>query len=142
MGRLIYLLDSNILSEPTKAQASPRVMNNLEQFGSVICTASVVVQEMRFGLERLPEGKRKTALTNYLNRLLDHPLVVLSYDREAASWHALERARQMGEGRAVPYADSQIAAIAAVNGLTLVSRNAEDFRFFRGLRLENWFEEP
>lgn len=142
MGRLVYLLDSNILSEPTKAKASPRVMNNLEQFGSVICTASVVVHEMRFGLERLPEGKRKTALTGYLNRLLDHPLAVLPYDAEAASWHAVERARQLAEGRAISYADSQIAAIAAVNGLTLVSRNATDFRFFRGLSLENWFEEP
>ena len=38
------------------------------------------------------------------------------------------------------YADTQIAAIAAVNGLILVTRNAADFAQFDSLMVENWFD--
>lgn len=140
MGRLTYLLDSTILSEPTRPHPDAKVLGKLEQFGSRICTASVVFHEMRFGVERLPTGRRKAALTNYLNRLLAHPIVVLPYDVEAALYHADERARQMALGYNAPYADGQIAAIAVVNGLTLVTRNVADFQHFSDLRLDNWFE--
>jgi len=140
MGRLTHLLDSNILSEPTRPTPDSKVLGKLEQFGSSLCTASVVVHEMRFGLGRLPEGKRKAALMVYLDRLLAHPIVVLPYDAEAALYHADERSRQMALGYNAPYADGQIAAIAAVNGLTLVTRNVADFQYFSGLRLDNWFE--
>lgn len=140
VGQLIYLLDSNILSEPTKAQANPHVLAKWEQYGSQVCTASVVIHELRYGVARLPEGKRKAALAAYLNGLLRHPLAVLPYDAAAALYHAGERARLAALGCNIAYADSQIAAIAAVNGLVLVSRNLADFRHFSGLRLENWFE--
>jgi tRNA(fMet)-specific endonuclease VapC len=140
MGRLIYLLDSNILSEPARPHADAKVLGKLEQFGSHLCTAAVVVHEMRFGVARLPEGRRKASLANYLDRLLAHPIIVLPYDAEAALCHADERARQMALGYNAPYADGQIAAIAAVNGLTLVTRNVADFQRFGGLRLDNWFE--
>jgi len=46
----------------------------------------------------------------------------------------------MALGYNAPYADGQIAAIAAVNGLTLVTRNVADFQRFSGLRLDNGFE--
>ena len=140
MGRLTYLLDSNILSEPTRANANPLVLNKLKQFGTRTCTASVVIHEMRFGVERLPEGKRKAALANYLNRLLVQPIAVLPYDNEAAIYHADERVRQAALGSSTLSADGQLAAIAAVNGLTLVTRNIADFKYFKQLQLENWFE--
>jgi len=37
------------------------------------------------------------------------------------------------------YADGQIAAVAVVNGLTLVTANVRDFRHVEGLRVENWW---
>jgi len=36
------------------------------------------------------------------------------------------------------FVDGQIAAIAKVNGLVLVTRNSSDFKKFSGLQLENW----
>jgi tRNA(fMet)-specific endonuclease VapC len=45
----------------------------------------------------------------------------------------------MDRGRVPPFVDGQIAAIAAVNGLTLVTRNVRDFRRFAGLPVVNWF---
>jgi tRNA(fMet)-specific endonuclease VapC len=55
-----------------------------------------------------------------------------------ATWHGLERARQERIGRPGPYVDSQIAAIAQVNGLILVTANVKGFSRFTDLRVEDW----
>ena len=56
----------------------------------------------------------------------------------AADWHAAERARLTGLGRTPPFVDGQIAAIAHVNGLVLVTANVADFRHFADLSVEDW----
>jgi tRNA(fMet)-specific endonuclease VapC len=63
---------------------------------------------------------------------------VLAYERAAARWHGLERARLEGLGKPAPYVDGQIAAIAHVNELILVTVNVKDFARFRDLEVENW----
>lgn len=140
MGGVSYLLDTNVLSEPTRAEPDLRVMERLRQHGAAIATAAPVIHELRFGIDRLPEGRRKRELADYLQRLLQQPLVVLPYDRTAALWHGDARARLVAEGRSAPFVDGQIAAIAAVNDLTLVTRNQRDFSCYAGLWVENWFE--
>jgi tRNA(fMet)-specific endonuclease VapC len=70
-----------------------------------------------------------------------HPQVknsLLPYDREAALWHAVERARLASQGRTPPFIDGQIAAVAVVNNLILVTRNTAGFADFAGLTVENW----
>jgi tRNA(fMet)-specific endonuclease VapC len=51
-----------------------------------------------------------------------------------------ERARLVRLGLPPPIADGQIAAVAAVNSLILVTRNVADFANFRNLDIENWFD--
>lgn len=63
---------------------------------------------------------------------------VLPFDLAAAEWHAAERARLEALGRTPPFADGQIAAVAATCGLTLVTLNAKDFEQFNGLTVEAW----
>lgn len=63
---------------------------------------------------------------------------ILPYDEAAADWHARERARLVAAGRTPPLLDGQIAAVAAVNDLVLVTSNVRDFRGFDGLRIEDW----
>jgi tRNA(fMet)-specific endonuclease VapC len=63
---------------------------------------------------------------------------ILPYDADAAQWHARERARLATAGKIPPFADGQIAAIARVNGLTLVSANLSDYAHFDGLRVLDW----
>ena len=64
---------------------------------------------------------------------------IIAYDAGAAAWHGAERARLQGQGVAPSFADGQVAAVAFVKGLVLVTRNMKDFRLFNGVRLENWF---
>jgi tRNA(fMet)-specific endonuclease VapC len=68
-------------------------------------------------------------------------LPVFNYDQPAAEWHARERARLTKIGKTPAFADGQIASIAHVNNLILVTNNVADFQFFDGLRIENWFLE-
>jgi tRNA(fMet)-specific endonuclease VapC len=65
-------------------------------------------------------------------------LPILPYDEEAAAWHARERARLAKRGLPPSATDGQIAAIARVNDLVLVTANPKDFRRFQGLKVEDW----
>ena len=94
---------------------------------------------MRYGLARMPDGARKRRLLRYMDQVLRRLPMILPYDRDAALWHAGERARLESLGRTPPYVDGQIAAIAKVNDMVLVTRNTGDFAHFAGLEVENWF---
>jgi len=72
--------------------------------------------------------------------LLQQDLPILPFEQQAGEWLAVERARLMQKGIILGFADSEIAAIAAINNLILVTRNTKDFKHFSGLQLENWFE--
>ena len=139
MARLSYLLDSNILSEPSRPRPDEQVQSRLEAHRREICTAAPILHEMHYGLARMPEGARKQQLIRYVHQVLRQPLTILPYDREAALWHAAERARLESRGRTPPYVDGQIAAIAKVNALILVTRNVGDFVQFGDLKVQNWF---
>ncbi|MEL6139233.1 MAG: type II toxin-antitoxin system VapC family toxin [Cyanobacteria bacterium J06628_6] len=134
-----YLLDTNILSEASSLNGNAQVIARLDENAPSIATAAVVMHELLYGCYRLPVSRRRAALDRYLNGLLSSSMPVLDYTIEAANWHAYERARLSQMGRTPPYADGQIAAIAAVNQLILVTRNVTDFADFQDLQLENWF---
>ena len=73
-----------------------------------------------------------------VNDVLAPTLAILPYDTAAAAWHAAERARLEARGRTPPFVGGQIAAVARVRGLTLVTRNVGDYDDFDGLVVEDW----
>jgi tRNA(fMet)-specific endonuclease VapC len=134
-----YLIDTNILSEPLKPQPNPTVMEKMQLYSEEIAIASVTWHEILFGCYRLSPSKRRTIIEEYLKESVLPNLPILEYDTKAADWHASERARLIAIGQPPAFADGQIAAIAAVNDLILVTRNVSDFTNFQNLRIENWF---
>lgn len=133
-----YLLDTNVLSEWQRPRPHPRVVERLAGVGGDAAMAAVVWQELRYGLERLPTGRRREIVSIYIDDLVRR-FDVLPYDEPAARWHAAERARLEAQGITRPFADAQIAATAAVRGLVLVTRNTADFEGYRGLAVESWW---
>ncbi len=77
-------------------------------------------------------------METYLQDVVLASFPVLPYDETAAHWHGRERARLEGLGRPAPFVDGQIAAIAFVNDLVLVTVNVKDFTPFSHLEVENW----
>lgn len=135
----VFLLDSNVIAEPLKPKPNKRVLEKLTEHQNIISSASIVLHEIKFGLERLDHSKKKSMIKDYLENVINRSIIFFPYDNEAASWHAKERARLERKGITVPFVDAQIAAIAAVNELILVTRNTNDFRHFINLKTENWF---
>ncbi len=134
----VYLLDTNVfaaLSQPKPVRAVERAFRTRAS-GEVV-TASVVVHEMWFGIERMPRSRRRTELERFMAEIVS-PLKVLPYGERAARWHALERARLTARGRPIGLADGQIAATAAIHDAILVTANVAHFESFEGLRVENW----
>ena len=135
---LRYLLDTNVISEATRPSPNLNIVRKLTEHQREIATAAVVFHELLYGCLRLVESQKRQFLLEYINQIpLKMP--ILSYDPEAAQWHAEERARLSKVGKTPAFADGQIASIAYSNNLVLVTNNVSDFHFFDGLRIENWF---
>jgi tRNA(fMet)-specific endonuclease VapC len=134
-----YLLDTNIINEPIKTAPNANVLLRLEQYRIEIALAAITWHELWFGCKRLPPSHKRTVVEAYLTELLATSIPILPYDQQAADWHASERSRLVSLGRTPPFADGQIAAVAAVNSLVLVTRNVADFTAFQGITIENWF---
>ena len=133
-----FLLDTNVLSEALRPLPNAMVMGKLETHESEVATAAPVWHELWFGCRRLPSSRRRRLIEMYLTDVVGASMPVLPYDTEAAAWHATERAHLSRAGKPPPFVDGQIAAIAAVNSLVLVTENASDFRWFRDLTVVDW----
>lgn len=135
---LEFLLDTNMLSHLFRASPGSPVLDKVRSSEGTIATAAPVWHELRYGCGLLPPSRRKDALERFLSDVVLRNFPILDYDRPAADWHASERVR-LGRGNTPPFIDGQIAAIAFVNGLTLVTENLADFRPFERVRLDSWY---
>ena len=125
---LRYLLDTNIVSSPVSKAPNAAIVQRLEAHGPECAIPAPVWHELTYGCRRLPAGKRRVALKIYIEEVVRESFPILPYDEVAAGWHGRERSRLEALGRPAPYVDGQIAAIAAVNALVLVTANTKDFR--------------
>lgn len=135
---LKYLLDTTIVAEPLRPKPLSAVMERLRRHEQEIAIASVVWHELRSGVERLPPSDRRAAIEHYLQEVVLATMPILDYDRAAAEWHASERARLAARGETPPFVDGQIAAIAHVHDLAVVTLNDWHFRKFKGIRVRRW----
>ncbi|MCB8945288.1 MAG: type II toxin-antitoxin system VapC family toxin [Ardenticatenaceae bacterium] len=136
-----YLVDTNIISETENLQAADKnVTVKLQEHWDELALSAISWHEILYGYHCLPTSKRKQRVRFFIENTLEPNIPILPYDAAAAEWFATERARLSRLGRPPAYADGQIAAIAAVNNLTLVTRNVQDFADFANLRIENWFD--
>ncbi len=126
----MIILDTNVVSEPLKPDGDPGVQVWLdEQIAETLYITSISVAELLLGIELLPDGKRKEGLSAALGVLLvtlfgDRGL---PFDLQAATMYAARISKARAAGRAISMADGQIAAIAAVHGFTVATRDTLPF---------------
>ena len=133
-----YLLDTSTLSEPLRPNPAIGVMRKLREHDGEVAIPAPVWHELLFGCARLPPSQLQQAIKSYVEFVVLASFPVLEYDREAADWHAVERARLSAAAITPSFVDGQIAAIAHVNDLVLITFNADKFKDFHGLQVRSW----
>jgi predicted nucleic acid-binding protein len=135
---LNYLLDTCVISELVKASPNNNVVDWLHDTPTERLYLSVItVGEIRKGLIKLPDSKRKNLLTNWLNSLLeDYQNRIYPIDSTVAENWGVIQGKAEKKGLAMPSIDGLIAAIAYTHNLVLVTRNVSDFEA-SGLPIKN-----
>lgn len=123
-----YLLDTNTISELSKADPFPPLLEWLESYEFDSAISAISIGEMALGIERMQDGKRRRSLERTFSFLReDFAGKILDFTEGVA----VEWARLIGEaqrqGHILSVIDSQIEATAVHFGLTVVTRNEKDF---------------
>ncbi len=127
----MILLDTNVISEPIRHEPDERVIEWINaQPMETLFLSSITVAELRWGIELLPAGRRRTTLRDNLERRV-LPLFsgrVLSFDLSCTPDYAKLMCVTRKAGISVGMADGCIAAIASANRLTVASRDIKPFK--------------
>jgi predicted nucleic acid-binding protein len=111
----MIIVDTNVVAEVMKPSPTPEVVAWLnDQDASVLFLTTITIGEIGYGLEILPQGKRRLQLEQGFERVLAEAFVgrILGFDEEAARHYAVIMGRRRAVGRPLSVLDGQIASIA------------------------------
>jgi predicted nucleic acid-binding protein len=126
----VILLDTNVISEPLKPHSDPVVVTWLNVQGKeTLYLCAPVLMEVLLGLALLPDGKRKRGMESAVQATLITYFAdrFLAFEREAAMVYASLASRAQARGYSISLGDCQIAAIAAVHGFAVATRDTAPF---------------
>jgi len=122
-----YLVDANVLSEVTKPAPSASVVGWLRENELDIVVDPIVLGEVRYGILKLPLGKRRDRLEAWFQDGVAK-LRCVPWDAVTGLRWAELLADLRSSGKAMSLKDSLIAATALMHGFTVVTRNLRDFK--------------
>jgi predicted nucleic acid-binding protein len=126
----MIILDTTVLSALMRRSEQPAIVAWFnEQDVEQLSTTAISLQELRYGIELVPAGRRRRMMERDLGHVLDHELNsrVISFGSDAALAAAIIAARRYKAGRPAGLADTQIAGIAVSLGASLATHNVRHF---------------
>ena len=139
----MILVDTNVVSEPMKAQGDLRVAAWLDrQSAETLFIATISMAEILFGVAALPAGRRRVRLAEAFEIEVQRLFAgrIMSFDLAAARAYASIMSGARARGLAVSVPDGQIAAIAAANRLSVATRDEAPFRAAGLMTVNPWVE--
>jgi predicted nucleic acid-binding protein len=130
-----YLLDTNVISEIIKTEPNPNVGTWFKSLSiSMFFLSVITLGEIRKGVEKLPDSKKRQFIINWLE--IDLPKIflgrIINIDSAVSDKWGFISAKST-----IPAVDGLIAACALVHNHKLVTRNLKDFINIPGLELLN-----
>ncbi|MBF0547712.1 MAG: type II toxin-antitoxin system VapC family toxin [Candidatus Riflebacteria bacterium] len=124
-----YLLDTCTISEFSKPYPDKNVSEWMARIQPErLFLTSITVGEIRKGLAKLPNSKRKVKISEWINTLLEeYESRIISIDLPVAENWGENQGLSENEGKPIPTIDGLIASVARVHNLVLVTRNEQDF---------------
>ncbi len=126
----MIVVDTNVISEPLKPLPNPAVRQWLNrQSASTLFLTTTSLAELLLGIEKLPAGRRKAALADSLQPMLNQWFGprILPFDQAAATAYANLISRARAAGRTISALDGQIAAVASAHGFAVATRDRSPF---------------
>lgn len=124
----MIVVDTNVVSELMRPRPDEHVISWLRKNAALLSIPSVAIGELRYGVARLPDGRRKASLSAALDALVERfAATIVSYDVLAANACGDILAAAEAAGKPMSLADAQIAACARVARAELATRNVADF---------------
>jgi len=121
-----FLVDANVLSEATKPEPEPRVVQWLRTNERSLLVDPVILGEVRFGIELLRPGARRRELERWFEQGVSR-IHCLPWDAAVGLRWARLLAELRRRGRPMSIKDSLIAASALTHDLALATLNRRDF---------------
>lgn len=126
----MILLDTNVISELLRPVPDQGVVAWIDAFPrDQFFTTAVSEAEIRYGIARLEDGRRRQALTTAIDGIFNEDFAgrILAFDSGAAVTYAAIVNARYRIGRPISQFDAQISAIARAHGATIATRNVKDF---------------
>ena len=125
----MIILDTNVVSELMRSEPAPQVARWVrDRDRRELCTTSITLAEIRYGIARLPDGRRKRVLATDASDIFQaFEDQVLPVDAAAVEQYALIASNRERSGKPMPGFDALIAAVCRSRGATLATRNRSDF---------------
>ena len=123
---MIYLVDANVLSEPTKPTASPKVVAWLTANEARLVVDPIIIGELRIGILALPRGRKREKLEDWYEALVE-TVECLPWDATVSRRWAALVVDLKRKGLTVPLLDGMIAATALQHDLVVATHNTRDF---------------
>ncbi len=123
---MTYLVDANVLSEPTKPAPSSKAIDWLRANEGNLVVDSIILGELCVGILSLPPGRKQRQLEQWFGDVVQ-TIDCLPWDATISQRWAKLVVDLKREGDTLPLLDSMIAATALEHDLTVATRNTRDF---------------
>jgi predicted nucleic acid-binding protein len=138
----MIILDTNVVSEPLRPAPEPRVIAWLDaQPAEALYLTCLTLAELCYGVAALPDGRRRARLAKAIAQVAAlHEGRILPFDDAAAQPYAELAVRARAAGRALSLPDAYIAAIAAVHGFAVATRDTAPYEAAGVLVINPWLD--
>jgi predicted nucleic acid-binding protein len=135
---MMYLVDANVLSEPTKPAPNTNVIDWLAANEQQIVVDPLILAELQIGILSLPPGRKRSQLEKWFEEVVE-VIECLPWDAAVGRRWALLVVELRQSGQTLPLLDGMIAATALQHDLIVATRNTLDFTR-TGVKVVNPFE--